>query len=91
MKTIETYQVVETYHHVTERKCDKCGLQAIDNTEYGEFVYRFDLQFFWGRYQEEKVEMDGWGIEDLCADCADSLKEVLEKHGFKTTPRQLDW
>lgn len=91
MKEVILVPVIQVEQQVVTRKCDHCGLEAIDNSAYGDFVWRFDLHFLEGTYTEEKVDMYGWGIEDLCPRCGDALKKLLEDNGYKTTSRQLDW
>ena len=82
--SIESYEV--------GANCDKCGcdIKHAISQKYNE--REFTLEFMTGYcYGVDGSSMSGWELEDLCDNCCQDLRALLEKSGFQTKDKERDW
>lgn len=87
---IHTKVVTETVERtwVDKITCDRCGAEALKSTSAYD-VHRFRLSYEEGTVYPEGGSTSGWRV-DLCADCIEWLKLILEGNGVKLQPTDTE-
>lgn len=89
MKIAETEIVTYKRKKVIAVKCDKCGDDIPKESRYS--TRDFEIEFTRGSAYPDGGHKIGWQVEDLCDNCVDYLKTVLEENGFPTSKVDIDW
>lgn len=84
---VETYEVTVRREKVVKTVCDGCH-QEMPKLEPYE-TREFDLVFTKGDSYPEGASGKGWRVVDLCDDCANNLRQVLEHLGYHI--EEIDW
>jgi len=88
----EEYTETVTRKREVKAICDKCGDEIQNPDGQGYEDRDFTLEKTAGdNYGAEGADIKGWGVEDLCDPCAESLKMLLIANGYKITPIDREW
>lgn len=85
MKTYTTMQKTYTESTLIRITSDRCGKDIpLPSPERGfiDSTVCFEVGKPLGK---DKTAVTGWCVEDVCAGCAEVLREILVENGFKVT------
>jgi hypothetical protein len=85
---------VEKYFERVERErvlkvtCDWCGreIERPGSHDYRELVIRA----LRGESYPEMTDAKGWGVDDLCDECVDKLKDLLAQNGIRLSDQSFE-
>jgi hypothetical protein len=85
-KTEKKTRFVEVLVNVT---CDRCG-KEIEEPKDTYAAREFTLEFLEGHYWPDCPDMYGWEVADLCDECVEELRKLLEEHGYNVVKKESE-
>jgi len=85
----ETIEETVERHKLVKHTCDWCDGDIVEEAVYA--VREFSLEFSIGSAYPEGGWKEGWQVDDLCDDCVDKLRVLLEGEGISVTKLEVDW
>lgn len=85
----ETYEVTETRERVIAVYCDRCGAEIPETDDFT--IHETKVMHRVGMNYPEGGGWQGWEVEDLCDNCTEFLRKLLEDNGFTVKDTEYDW
>lgn len=89
MKITEPYELTIKKERILERICDKCNKPLPELTQFEERYV--EIECTKGYSYPDNGASGGWCVEDLCDDCVEWLRNLLESNGVRITNVEADW
>ena len=89
MEHYEQYEKTVTCQKLVRVTCDWCGNEIPQPRDYE--VREFTLEFAKGSSYPDCGWKEGWQIEDLCDDCVEKLRGLLEEAKITIAGLEVDW
>ena len=80
---MRTYKkIIRERDEVDKEFCDWCGVEIVDLPYDVTFDCTIDVRE--GHAYDGDAYGEGWKVEDLCIDCSDKVRKLLEDNGIHT-------